>query len=385
MVKERVLLVDTNRGSYPLLKTLERAGYEVTTIGGDSMAPLAQLCKTHIEEDYSKRDKLKEVIENYDYTAVIPGCTDASYLACSSLDKSKALGIDKEDAVKTIFNKQQFRAFARRAQIAQPREFVKGDVPLGSSIIIKPVDSFSGRGVVRIEKVSASKLEAAIKLAGSVSDSNGVIIEEFIDGQLYSHSAFIHGREIQRDFFVKEDCIDYEYAVDTSCLASDLPNNIKGQMRESIKVVADLLKLKDGLIHAQFIMKQGKAYIIEVTRRHPGDLYGLLIEYAAGYDYSSAYLNAFLPQPISIREITHSNKYIIRHTVTAGEGGDLWALRFNLPVRIKRLVPLACAGNKVSKAPKGRIAILFLESRTEEEHHKLYQSIVERKLYSFVC
>ena len=47
-------------------------------------------------------------------------------------------------------------------------------------------------------------------------------------------------------------------------------------LNQLCKLIA-ILKIKNGLIHCQFITSRGKNYILEVTRRLPGDFYGDLI------------------------------------------------------------------------------------------------------------
>lgn len=383
-MKERnVLLVDTNRGAYPLLKTLEANGCNVTTIGSDSSAPLAKLCKSYIQADYTDKAVLQAIAEKGKYWAIIPGCTDASYHACASLSNCSRIGIDHADAIAKIFNKQGLRRLAMSIGIPQPSELSEAEALQSETILIKPVDSYSGAGIIKLDRPSRLELQAAIVQAREASPSQEVLIEEYINGQLYSHSAFMEEQVVKNDFFVKEDCIDFSYAVDTSCLAQDLSLDIQQQVRDSIERLAIKLQLRDGLLHTQFILRDDAAYVIEMTRRHPGDLYSMLIQYSTGFNYPAEYINAFLPTPIRSWSPDQEKRFIIRHTVTAGSGRDLWGLRFNLPVKINNLIPLAKAGDKLDKAPKGRAAILFLESSSKGEHEEIYRNIISKKLYSF--
>jgi hypothetical protein len=74
---------------------------------------------------------------------------------------------------------------------------------------------------------------------------------------------------------------------------------------------------------------------------------------------------------------------MIRHTMTAGNGIDLWGLAFKQEVSIRQLIPLASAGTSIKAAPQGRIAIVFFEQKTENEHKRLYNQLVKRSLYAF--
>jgi hypothetical protein len=380
-----VLLVDTNRGSYPLLVTLTDQGWNVSVVGADPDAPLAKLCPRFIQVNYADDQKLASLVAQRPYSAIIPGCTDASYLACAALPSGPRRGLDENEAVRQIFNKHALRQLARHLVIRQPVELSHLEALKSQRVLIKPVDGFSGAGITLLEQPSADSLSAATASAAECSPCGGVLIEEFVEGQLYSHSAFLKNQQIVHDFFVREDCIDFPYAVDSSCLALDLPAAVQQQMRSAVQRVAQDLQLKDGLIHTQFIERDAHAYLLEITRRHPGDLYGLLIQLSTGFDYTAHYLNAFLPQPCQPCELSHGHALIIRHTITAGPGRNLWSLRFHAPVMIRKWIPLAKAGDRLSPAPQGRAAIIFLESADEEAHREVYEMLTHRSLYSFDC
>lgn len=383
MGSQNVLLVDTNRGSYPLLKTLERNGYQVTTVGRDYHAPLASLSHNYIQADYTEYPVLQSIVEEGSYDAIIPGCTDASYLACASLRKYIDRGIDDHETIHKIINKKSLRSFVKSIGLAQPNELSLADAVDVHSVLIKPVDSFSGSGIIKIEHPSISALKDAIEQSQMHSPSREVILEEFIEGQLYSHSAFLVDNRVTVDFFVKEDCSDFPYAVDTSCLDLEIPVSVRQQVRMDILKLANDLQLVDGLVHTQFILRNQTAYIIEMTRRHPGDLYGLLIQYSTGVDYSTHYLNTFLSRQCKPAAIDNMNPYVIRHTITAGLGRDLWGIAFTHRTTIRHWVPLASAGSQLSSAPQGRVAIMFCESNSEHEHERTYDMLKSRKFYSF--
>jgi glutathione synthase/RimK-type ligase-like ATP-grasp enzyme len=61
-------------------------------------------------------------------------------------------------------------------------------------LLIKPVNSFSGKGIVKVENKKELKKHAHLI-------KNGAIVEEFVKGELYSHSAFIKDGNIVVDFF----------------------------------------------------------------------------------------------------------------------------------------------------------------------------------------
>ena len=382
-MQPEALLVDTNRGSYPLWRSLRDHRWRVSVVGADPKAPLPRFSDRYIEANYVDGQALAAIVAERPWAAIIPGCTDASYRACAALPGVSLRGFDSLQVVQQLFEKQGLRQLATELGICQPALLTVQEALKAEAVMVKPVDGFSGGGISKINQPNDEKLEQALVAARLRSPSGQALIEEFVDGQLYSHSAFICSQQITHDFFVQEDCVDYPYAVDTSCIALDLAEPVKAQVRADMQRLAQHLQLVDGLLHSQFLVRDGQACLLEITRRHPGDLYGLLIQYATGFDYAARYLNGFLPEPIQPRDVQQELRPIIRRTITAGPGRDLWSLRFHEPVKIRQWIPLAVAGDHLAAAPQGRAAIVFLEADTQEQMRALYKKILGRSAYSF--
>ena len=378
-----ILLVDTNRGSYPLWRALAEQERRVSVVGADPDAPLAKLSSNYIKANYSDAKRMAEIVRNQPYVAIVPGCTDASYLACATLPGGPPKGVDSPEVAQQLFQKRSLRQLADELGIRQPAQLTETQALSAPCVIVKPVDGFSGAGITKLVEPTDEALQLAKATARKHSHTGQVLLEEYLEGQLYSHSAFIAKQKIVQDFFVQESCIDYPYAVDTSCVAHNLVKSATDELRSNLYKIAHHLDLVDGLIHTQFILRGGEAYLIEITRRHPGDLYGLLIQYSTGFDYAAQYLNAYLPKPIKHQDLHHGSKFIVRHTITAGTGCNFWSLKFKVPVLIRQWIQLAKAGDKLEAAPKGRAAIAFFETKDQESCARLYKQLAQREIYSF--
>ena len=204
-------------------------------------------------------------------------------------------------------------------------------------------------------------------------------------GQLYSYSSFIVSCKVACDFVVREDCAGpSKYAVNCSFVDSYFPQDILLNIRKEAEKIASILELCNGLLHIQFIFDGYSFSFIEVMRRCPGDCYPLLIEYSTGYPYSKAYIASFSHRNIPIKDpMPISQKWIIRHTIHLPAGVPLWALKFVRPVSIKLIIPLASVGDSAGGKDWLRVAIVFFESFSQDEHHALYELLIANQLYSY--
>ncbi|MCU7847158.1 MAG: ATP-grasp domain-containing protein [Candidatus Thiodiazotropha sp. (ex Lucinoma kastoroae)] len=380
---KRTLLVDTNRAAVPIYRALRDRGHEVWVVGGKPTETLAKLASNYVRLDYSDTKRLAAFVDEKAFDYLVPGCTDLSYRVCAEINHGRFPGIDTPSNTSAINIKSAFRKVANDLELPMPHVLSLEQAAEVEAVIVKPVDSFSGRGVTVLHGATPSKLNQAFKAAREASNSGGVIIEEYITGQLFSHSAFISGGKVVADFIVQEDCTINPFTVDVSRVVEGFSLEILEPIREGVRRLLSTLTLSNGLVHTQFIARGNRYWIIETTRRCPGDIYSLLIEFSTGYPYAASYAAPFIGETPHPREDSDLVERIIRHTVTSKVGTSLWGFQFSVPIDIRLFVPLATSGDFIDPSPYARAGIFFFRSSSDEEQERLYRDILDGNLYSF--
>jgi biotin carboxylase len=291
-------------------------------------------------------------------------------------------GIDTVEATRSLVNKAEFRKLAQQLGISVPKEVGLDEATRLGSVIVKPVDSYSGRGIAVLRHPRPATLARALKVARGYSKTKDALIDEFVTGQLYSHSAFLRAGKVLIDFVVQEDGVAHPFAVDTSCLATSFPRAARISLRKDVERLSKKLSLVDGLVHTQFIYHAGRYWVIEMTRRCPGDLYSLLIEYSTGFSYAAAYAAPFVQQKLPRRP--SRPKFIIRHTACPKTGDrPFWGISFREEVKMRHFIPLATLGERLPSGPLGRAALMFLAFPNQTKQTRSYDKLLQRKLYDF--
>ena len=381
----KILLLDTNFSSGPIYNYLVESGNEVYVIGNNPNDFLAKYAKNYIQSDYTIIAQTRRLIESLQIEYIVPGCNDRSYQVYTELNSNQQFSLsDSSEINEIINNKKKFRSFATANKLSVPRVINSKDVGGIWPLIIKPVDSYSGMGITIIKESERNMLPSAMKFAKENSRTKTCIIEEFVEGQLYSHSAFVSNKSILIDFIVEEHGTANSFAVDTSKVINDFSQKILDDIRKEICHLANKLNLVDGLIHTQFIKHENSFWIIEVTRRCPGDLYSYLIESSTGFNYSQFYTKPFLNQKINFPDQPLKTAYILRHTISRPNEGFFSSIKFNLPIYIDRLVQIASSGDFIKSSPSGRIGILFIRADSKRELNILYELTLNRQLYSIL-
>ena len=384
----KVLLVDTNFSSVPIYDFLGQSGYEVYACGNNPNDCIAKFAPNFFCIDYSDHQSLQELISSLNIDYVIPGCNDLSYKSCAVINShNNFYAIDSVTATDTLNNKKEFRAFASDISLSVPKSFSDLQDVFSQGIwpvIIKPTDAYSGRGTSIVFEEDVCRLENAIEQAKLFSRSNSYVIEEFVTGQLFSHSAFVGGGRIVQDFIVEEHGTANSFVVDTSRVIYDFPNNVLEKIRDSVLWMVNSLNLVDGLIHTQFIKNDEQFWLIEVTRRCPGDLYSQLIELSTSFPYVEAYVRPFLNSKLELNEFNINEKFVMRHTISQTTDCPVNSVQFKIPIQIENLVPLSLAGDMVKASPFGRVGILFAKTQSSSELNSLFEATLKRNLYNLL-
>jgi glutathione synthase/RimK-type ligase-like ATP-grasp enzyme len=379
----KILLVDTNVSAAPIYDHLLASGDEVFVIGGNPNDFLAKTAGNYIRQDYADVAKVRDLVDEIGIDYLVPGCNDRSYMVCAELNVDARFGgLDSLESAATINNKEKFRRFAESIGLPIPRLLDQETYGDCEAVIVKPVDAFSGRGISVLRKPDALQLQSAIAHAREFSLAQTCIVEEYVDGPLFSHTATIVGGRIVADFIVEEHGTANPFVVDTSRLVYDFSLTVLAAIREAIERMAQALACVDGLVHTQFICKGDAYWIIEVTRRCPGDLYSQLIELSTAYKYAEIYAQPFVDRNIRLGDYVPKQSWVMRHTISQTSDAFFGSLRFSRALLVEKLVSLGVTGDYVKASPFGRIGILFVRAETGDELESIFASTLSRSLYT---
>lgn len=360
----KALLLDAGFAAMPILASLQKAGFETIVCGKKLQDPGHQLAEHSIDLNYADSDRVYELARHHAVSALLPGVTDVSYLTGSQVAERLGLpGFDQPDTTETLFLKDRFRAWASSRGYPIPRAVMRledaDNLPL--PLMVKPSDAYSGLGITRVDH--RQQLPCAWQQAKAASASGEALIERWCDGNLHSHSAFIRDGRIVTEFFVDEYSTLYRWQVNSSSLSTQLSEQLKDQVSDCLQTLVGELKLTDGLLHTQFIADADSFWLIELTRRCPGDLYSRLIELSTATPYTRWFTQPFLGQSstFAARRPVHQ-RYIARHTLSVEQATHFSAVDYgSLDARIVATVPLKKSGERVEPAPRDRAGIIFAE------------------------
>lgn len=296
---KKLLFLGGGYADVPLIKSAQELGYYVITTGNEPTQTGHQYSDEYVYGDFSDKEQMLDIAREKEVEGVCSCCNDFSAISAAYVaEKMGFPGHDSYQTTLTIHHKDKFRKFAQNFKIPSPyaesftkiesatRVIDKLDFPL----IIKPVDLTGGKGISVIYQKSDARL--ALERAFSISKAKRVVIEEFISGTRHGLSMLIDAGKVVFSFLDDEHYYKNPHMVFGTTYPGSVNSTVIEQLHRNSEIITNLLKLKAGIFHMQFILKDHQPYIIEICRRAPGDLYTKFVEHSTGIDYSRYIVSA---------------------------------------------------------------------------------------------
>ncbi len=361
---QKILILGGSHRDIPLIKASQALGYFVITLANRDDYLGHQYADDFFKIDFNNLEKIKEVIHQEEIDYLIPGSGEQSYINCITLANELKIGnFDHVKTAKLLHNKWKFKEFCIKNDISTPKGFSythkKNIETLQFPVVVKPTNLSGGRGVTTVQNLS----ELHQALAETKKLSNEIFLEEYIEGKLIAYSIFLKNQEIAYEFLGKDDTYLNPYLI-TTAYPTTIENCALQKLRNDIKKIAQTLSLVDGMFHLQVIIKNKVPYIIDITRRIPGDFFPDLIELSDTISYSKAVVKSYIGKPISNEFESHEKqKNIVRHCVMPSQNGIYTSL--DIDPNIEKFVisrfDLTKEGTIINDYLHTQIAIILLD------------------------
>ena len=383
MRTKKILILGGSHRDIPLIKAAQQLGLHVITIGNGA----GYIGHNYADEsyiwDFNNLDAISDLIYELGTDYICPGCGEQILINTILLSEKHDIGnFDSLEITMLLHNKAKFKEFCIKNHISTPQgiqingEFNSCTIDnLNFPLVVKPVNLSGGNGVSIVEDMEG--LINAIENARSISSRDDLLIEEFVDGELIAYSVFIKNQKSYIGFAAKDDAYLNNFMVATS-YPIELGSVMKAKIDDDINKIATILHLKDGPFHFQILIKNDTPYIIDITRRIPGDLFPFLIEYSTGVEYSKHVINAAIGQEFPSTELMPTkHNYIIRHCLMPKNNGLYKKIYISDEIRNNLIYELYIKqeGEVINNYLKEAIGIVFFRFDTQKEMMKAVRNI----------
>ena len=290
---KKLLILGAGIYQVPLIKTAQRMGVHtiVTSIPGNY--PGFDIADSVYYENTVDAEAIAKLAEMEGIDGIVTAGTDVAIPTVGAVcDKLGLRGLSAEAARISANKKLMKEAYeANGVRTARFREIKTDDMDYASKLdgltfplIFKSVDSSGSRGITRVDSVG--EFEAARQCVLDNTRSDYYLVEEFIEGEEFGAQAFIQDGKVE--FILPHG--DYVYTGNTGVPIGhfapyDLPEETIQDAKETLTAAIHAMKLDNCAINADFILKDGKTYVLEIGGRSGATCLAELVGIYYGYDY----------------------------------------------------------------------------------------------------
>ena len=369
MIK-RFCLVGSSFSALPLAEKIIKFGYKLYVVGNKRNDPCHNLANKSFFLDYSDLEKTRK-LEDINFDFIVPSSNDIAYKFAEKLSKERSIEpLASRIACDLIHEKDQFRNLLKNHGLPSPKILSKENLEeifkFGGKVIIKPISSFSGKGISILS--SMEKINEAIFHAKKYCKKGKYLIETYFSGSLHSVSLFFKDGYRYAANYADEFCLEYPFAVDTSFSPSRIPTKNKQLILNQLNSFAKSISYNNGMLHIQFIFDGKSHQFIEGMMRCPGDMYPYMIENSIkNYDFTTYYLNSFCNFLFPFNKQKGKSKanysYIGRKTICFSQQVCFKSFQ-NICDKNIEIFPLAKTGDLIKEAPYDKLGIVFFKANS---------------------
>jgi biotin carboxylase len=290
---KKVLLLCASHNDLGLIKALRKLGFYIISTGNISGLMGEKYADKYIQADYSDKELILRIAKEEKINFICACCNDFGvYTAAYVAEILNLPGYDSYKTTLILHNKDKFKQFAFNHDIITPIAESFADVckakqrikSISYPIIVKPTDCSAGNGIQRADNITEALI--AVDSAFEKSRVCRIVIEPFITGTQHGFCTFLVNRKVVVVASNNEYSFLNPYRVEIDTFPADNYDEVKDVLIAHIEKMADILSLKDGIFHLQYIMNDGKPYIIEVMRRTIGNMYWVPAGLLNGFDWN---------------------------------------------------------------------------------------------------
>lgn len=298
---------------------LKRRGHEVVLADYFDNPPAKDFADKYLQISTLDEDLVLNAAKREKVEMVLTACTDQALLTAATvseklglpfyLDAATAFNVTNKAYMKSCFAKNGiptsgFRIFQRLEAVKEYAAY------FSYPVIVKPCDCNSSKGVVKAN--CRKDLMIAAEKAFSLSRSQKIIIEDFVEGMEVSVDCWIHAGKVQI-LAISETRKTREDETRFTIYQSRYPANIllkaRGIIEDTANQIARAFNLQKGPLLIQGLVHNETVNVIEFSARMGGGSKYKFVEYVSGVDIMKRYVDFVLGEELTPFPIPPSARF----------------------------------------------------------------------------
>ena len=290
---KKILILGAGIYQVPLIKVAKELGIYTIVASIRGNYPGFELADKVYYENTVDYRKILSIARREEIDGIATAGTDVAVITIGKVCDALGLkGLSCEAAeiatdkllMKQCYEKHGVRSAKFRRVMFDNPNYANLLADLTLPLMFKSVDSSGSRGIVKVNSPDEYEKARSIVLENTRSDY--FIVEEFIEGEEFGAQAFVQDGKLE--FILPHG--DYVFKGDTGVpighfapyeLGEDVLEDARNQLIAAVRA----MQLDNCAINADFILKDGKTYVIELGGRSGATCLAELVSIYYGFDY----------------------------------------------------------------------------------------------------
>ena len=290
---KKLLILGAGIYQVPLINTAKRLGIYTIAASIPGKYPGFELADKVYYENTTDYEAILKIAREEKIDGIVTAGTDVAVITIGKVCDALGLtGLSEQAAIiatdkllmKEVYEAEGVRTARYRKVYFNNENYADQVSELTPPLMFKSVDSSGSRGIIKVD--SPAEYDAAREYVKASTRSDYFIVEEFIDGEEFGAQAFVRNGKVE--FILPHG--DYVFKGDTGVpvghfapydLSADVLEDANKQLVGAIRA----MKLDNCAINADFIMKGGKTYVLELGGRSGATCLAELTAIYYDFDY----------------------------------------------------------------------------------------------------
>lgn len=273
-MRKKIMILGAGIYQVPLIKKARELGLYTIVVSIKGDYPGFAFADKVYYENTTDCERVLEIASDEQIAGICTSGTDVAIITlgtvCESLNLpgisiASAEKATNKLAMKDAFEKAGVRT-ARFRKVESEAQAVRAFTELNAPVIFKATDTSGSRGIVKVE--NESEIADAVSYVSAATKLDYFIVEEFVEGvEFGAQSAVVDGK---MQFVMPHGDIVFNGKTDVPIghyVPYGLPEDVAEDVRIQTELTIDALGLRSCAINMDFILKEGKVYVLEAGAR----------------------------------------------------------------------------------------------------------------------
>ena len=387
-MKKRLLILNGSFCELPIIEKAKEMGYYVITTGNMPHLIGHKAADEYIPADYSDKEAVLRLVKEHRIDCIVSCANDFGVITAAYVaEKMGWKGHDTYEHALMLHHKDLFKQYCRQKHIPSPQSEIFRDADAAKAfaaeaeypIIVKANDLTGGKGIMKAENYAEAV--NAIDNAFTRSRDKTIVIEPFLVGTQHTIVAFIsHKKAVS---FSSCNCYSLinPYLIQAETFPADNIDRVGPELISIIEGIVEDLDLCDGIFALQYILCDGKPYIIEMMRRCFGNQFLSLVGMTTGFPWDEAYIRAAVGQECDdLKAGKPQAVYCGHHGIMSRKNGKL--VSYQIPPEIERhifkKIEMLQPGDEIHDHLNERIAYIYYTYEDRDEMNREVKTFNDR-------